>query len=281
MRQEIKFMSILCKIGIHSWNACTCNRCQKVREESHRWEGCKCTVCDKTRDAEHNWDGCKCTVCGRNRDDEHRWEGCKCTVCDKTRDTEHNWDGCKCTVCGRNRDDEHRWEGCKCTVCGRNRDDEHRWEGCKCTVCSKELHTWNDKQCTKCGKPIPPKLIAERWVDQLIETKDYHSLAAYRCTYHKHPTSSDLSYDESVRLWNLKKDRALYSLRDAGSAAVDAMLSEMKTGKAKDHDIARLLVEIGAPKAVPLLKTLHEQGTWSAYGGVRELTNFCQNSIPK
>ncbi len=76
-------MSLLCKIGIHSWtdDCNTCSKCGRVRADKHVWDGCKCTKCGKTRDEQHTWDGCKCSKCGNTRDEQHTMKGCICVVC--------------------------------------------------------------------------------------------------------------------------------------------------------------------------------------------------------
>lgn len=112
----------------------------------------------------------------------------------------------------------------------------------------------------------------ELWAQKLKDKKDYHALAAYLCSYHSHPSGS--GYSRSVDLWNAKNDCALKVLREAGAEAVDAMLSEMESGEDKEYDVAEILVEIGNPKAVPLLKKLNDRGEWSAYGGVTGLKEF-------
>ncbi len=106
---------ILCGLGFHSWEFCTCTRCGRQKDESHNWQGCKCATCGK---AHHAWRGCKCSTCGKTRDLEHDWRFCKCSTCGKTRNVEHDWRFCKCSICSATRDGFHDWKEGVCTICG-------------------------------------------------------------------------------------------------------------------------------------------------------------------
>jgi hypothetical protein len=121
--------------------------------------------------------------------------------------------------------------------------------------------------------------MANRWAEKLQNTKDYHALAAYLCAYHSH-SDDPLGYNRSVDLWNAKNRYAQNILRKAGAEAVDAMLTEMEKGEDKDYDVARILVAIGDPRAVPLLKRLDDRDTWGAYGGHSDITAFV-NKYPQ
>ncbi len=161
-------MQLLCKLGIHKWGGCICQRCGAARnrehdwancmcrrcsvEREHQWDGCICTRCGKRRDLQHQWEACICTRCGAKRDEEHQWDGCICTRCGKRRDLQHQWEACICTRCGAKRDEEHQWDGCTCTKCGRRRDVQHQWKECVCSVCGEIKHTWNGCVCSGCGK---------------------------------------------------------------------------------------------------------------------------------
>jgi uncharacterized protein (TIGR02145 family) len=47
-------MSILCKLGSHSWEGCKCSKCGKTRDENHSWEGITCVKCGKIKDIDGN-----------------------------------------------------------------------------------------------------------------------------------------------------------------------------------------------------------------------------------
>jgi len=95
-------MSFKCKIGIHSWNGCTCTECGKIRDEQHDWKGCECSKCGKTRNEQHDWKGCVCSKCAKTRDEQHDWsKNCEeCSICGITRDEQHHWKYNKCSICG-------------------------------------------------------------------------------------------------------------------------------------------------------------------------------------
>ncbi len=189
---------------------------------------------------------------------KHEWGGCTCRGCNKTRDQGHHWRHCKCERCGKVKDTGHEWNGCKCTVCGQTRGVQH---------------DWGDEGCRRCGVALPLDEIARRWADRLKRSKDYHALAAYLCTYHDH-VNDPLGHSHSVDLWNKKIRYAEAILLEAGTEAVDAMLSEMESGESKDWDVAQILVEIGDPKAVPLLKRLSDRGQWDAHVEHDKITQF-------
>jgi len=212
----------------------------------------------------HSWKDCKCGHCGKTRDAEHQWKGCKCASCGKVRDAEHHWRKCKCDVCGKVTDTEHEWSGCKCVVCGETRDRDHNWGDAGCRTCGAELST---------------EEMARRWADKLQSTKDYHALAAYLCAYHNH-VDDPLGYNRSVELWNEKNRYARNILLKAGAEAVDAMVEEMEKGKSKSYYVADILVTIGNPRAVPLLKRLNDRDQWGAEGGISGITKFL-NKYPQ
>ncbi len=161
-------MSVLCKLGIHAWKACQCERCGMTSDTRHQWHGCKCKYCGKIRDKAHDWDDCKCRRCGKSRnvvhgrdgsksqrDQDHSWDGCKCRLCGKTRDEGHEWDGCKCIACGSVRDEDHQWIGCSCKKCLKSRDQEHHWSGCTCRLCKATRHNPTFCKCEQCGTELP------------------------------------------------------------------------------------------------------------------------------
>ena len=49
--------SIRCKLGIHDWDGCTCNRCGKQRDKGH--------VLDEENIKQGSISGCKCKKCGK------------------------------------------------------------------------------------------------------------------------------------------------------------------------------------------------------------------------
>ena len=111
-------MSMLCRIGFHSWLLCTCQRCGRTRDKNHDWENfCKCRRCGQIRpwwetryEAEwHDWVGCKCRRCGSTRDSGHSKKAgsCVCVICGTKS---HEWgrslrDNCK--HCGESNPDFH------------------------------------------------------------------------------------------------------------------------------------------------------------------------------
>lgn len=64
----------LCKLGIHAWNGCRCQRCNALRSSSHHiWlNGKKCEICGRWR-----CPMCLNMVTAEPGADEH----CRCTVC--------------------------------------------------------------------------------------------------------------------------------------------------------------------------------------------------------
>ena len=214
----------------------------------------------------HSWKACKCRRCGKARDSEHQWKTCRCEHCGKARDAEHQWEG-------------HLWKGCKCTLCGKVRDHEHEWSGCKCAVCGKTRdggHNWGDAKCRTCGAEVSADEMAKRWAEKLQSTKDYHALAAYLCSYSDIPLGAGRS--RGVDLWNAKKRYSRDILLKTGAEAVDAMLAEMEKGDHKDEAVADILVKIGDPRAVPLLKRLDDRDQW--HRGRSNITEFV-NKYPQ
>lgn len=57
--------SVLCILGLHTWNGCTCTRCGNIRANHHSWDGCTCQICGKVRDTHHQRAGCRCEICGQ------------------------------------------------------------------------------------------------------------------------------------------------------------------------------------------------------------------------
>lgn len=152
-------MTLSCKIGIHSWNGCKCNKCGKTRENNHKWNGCRCTVCGKTRDEHHNWIGCTCSICNKTRDEQHDWtKDCeKCSKCGKTRENQHDWTkNCeRCSKCFKVRKEHHQLEGCVCKICGNL---VHEFDGCSCSKCGETRNynhsVYENGKCVICGANI-------------------------------------------------------------------------------------------------------------------------------
>ena len=209
----------------------------------------------------HNWGGCKCQRCGTKHDEEHNWNGCTCTICSKKRNAEHHWNGCTCDICGWIRNEGHRWERCKCVKCGRAMGtDGWNVDGHTRTL-EVDCHTWGESTCQVCGTPVPPEVRARRWAKPLKDAQNYNSLAAYMC-------AGFVNLGEDSSLWNHKRSCAEHALREAGSDALGAMLAELDKGKMKDSALARIIVEIGDPTAIPLLKRLSDGGAWDSCGGI-------------
>lgn len=78
-------MSFLCKIGLHTWNGCKCERCGKTRSSQHNWlEDCEtCSTCGKTRENQHDWlvDCEVCHICGKKSGKTHNIFNDKCKHC--------------------------------------------------------------------------------------------------------------------------------------------------------------------------------------------------------
>ncbi len=97
------------------------------------------------------------------------------------------------------------------------------------------------------------------WAQKLEEKKDYRSLAAIFYSQDYRPSRYD------------KENMARQALRKAGAEAVDAILEELAR-RGRGGDLADLLVEIGDPKAVPLLKKMLDRGAFA--GEVMTIENI-------
>ena len=93
----------------------------------------------------------------------------------------------------------------------------------------------------------------ESWAQKLSEKKDYRALAAI---------FNSQDYSEAFQKW-AKERLAREILLKAGAEAVDAILEELATDGVGSDDLAELLVEIGDPKAVPLLKKKLDRGDFA------------------
>ena len=108
----------------------------------------------------------------------------------------------------------------------------------------------------------------ESWARKLKDKKNYRALAAIH---------NSQNYSEEFQIWE-KKDLANDILRGAGSEAVNAILEELATDGVGNDDLARLLVDIGDPKAVRLLKKMLDRGSFFIGDelGRREIENFVE-----
>jgi hypothetical protein len=112
--------------------------------------------------------------------------------------------------------------------------------------------------------PTPPPDTPELWAQALKQQKDYRALAAI---------NNSQDYSKGFNKWR-KRDLANRILREAGAEAVDAILAELDTDGVGGIDLATLLVDIGDPKAVPLLKRKLDRGDFSAYGSQYRIRDF-------
>jgi len=104
----------------------------------------------------------------------------------------------------------------------------------------------------------------ESWAQRLMEKKDYRALAA---------VNNSEDYSEGFQKWE-KRDIANRILMKAGAEAVDAIMEELATDGVGSIDLAGLLVDIGDPKAVPLLKRKLDRGDFSAHGSQHRIREF-------
>lgn len=110
------------------------------------------------------------------------------------------------------------------------------------------------------------KFTVEQWAQELKERGDYRALAAI---------NNSTDYDAPLH-WE-KRDLANRILRETGSDAVDAILRELATGGIGKDDLAEVLVDIGDPKAVPLLKKMLDGGVFDAYGVKFAIEDFVKS----
>lgn len=92
----------------------------------------------------------------------------------------------------------------------------------------------------------------ESWARKLKDKKNYRALAAIH---------NSQNYSEEFQIWE-KQDLANDILREAGSEAVNAILEELATDGVGNNDLAKLLVDIGDPKAVQLLKKMLDRDSF-------------------
>jgi hypothetical protein len=110
------------------------------------------------------------------------------------------------------------------------------------------------------SEPVPePVDPAQLWAEELEARDDYRTLAAVN-------NSQDYSQEF---MKNRKRAAANRILMEAGSKAVDGILEELATDGVGSSDLAEVLVAIGDPKAVPLLKTFFDRGEFKAYGSAQ------------
>jgi len=94
----------------------------------------------------------------------------------------------------------------------------------------------------------------EHWARRLKEKKDYRALAEI---------NNSKDYDEPFH-WR-KRDIANRILVESGAEAVDHIIEELATDGVGSADLAEVLVTIGDPKAVPILRKKLDRGEFSAY----------------
>ena len=112
-----------------------------------------------------------------------------------------------------------------------------------------------ERQCEKCGKAHP----ADEWARALKNSKDYRALASY-IHFSRYGA-------EDPSLFREKEMLAKTILIEAGSLAVDVILDVLAStwGHQSYIDLAEILVRIGDPKGVPLLKKLLDKGEFDRY----------------
>jgi len=106
----------------------------------------------------------------------------------------------------------------------------------------------------------------EEWAQILKEEKDYRSLAAI---------NNSQDYRKEFQKFR-KRDIANRILREVGTDAVNSILEELATEDVGRADLANLLVDIGDPKAVPLMKKSFDRGKFNAYGSRKRIRDFVQ-----
>ena len=95
----------------------------------------------------------------------------------------------------------------------------------------------------------------EAWAQRLKEKEDYRSLAA---------VFNSQDYSKEFALFR-KQKLAKRILEDAGAEAVDSIMGELSTEGVGRADLADILVSIGDPKAVPMLKKMLDRGCFDAF----------------
>jgi hypothetical protein len=111
----------------------------------------------------------------------------------------------------------------------------------------------------------PP--ILPGWAQDLKEKRDYAALAA-------------ITYNSRDPQWSEKKGVAERILKQAGGDAVDAMLREISSQPYCNIYLADVLVDIGDPRAVPVLKKQLLAGGFKAYGSESTIARFVTKFDP-
>ena len=106
----------------------------------------------------------------------------------------------------------------------------------------------------------------ESWAQKLKEKKDYRALAA---------VFNSQDYSKAFQK-NRKKDSAAKILREAGTEAVNAIIEELDTGGVGRTDLAELLVDVGDPKAVPILKQKLDRGAFAGWSTESDIRRFVE-----
>jgi len=95
---------------------------------------------------------------------------------------------------------------------------------------------------------------AEQWAQRLKEKKDYRALAAI---------NNSQDYNDPFH-WR-KRDIANRILVENGAEALDYIIEELRTDGVGSIELAEVLVKIGDPKAVPILKKKLDRGDFNPY----------------
>jgi hypothetical protein len=242
-------MSILCYIGIHSWDGCKCKNCGKTRDENHSWKKDNCSICEK---------------CGKVYEENHLWDGCKCSQCRKTRDEQHSWDGCKCLKCGKTRNENHSWKKDDCSICE------------KCGKVNAENHSWDAHlgTCKYCGK----NEIINIMENPDPKGVDFQEIKDLLQKLNKIP--SDIVIPALIELLTngpiYARWRAAYALGEIGDRlAIDPIIEYLRSPyKYEDHvggyssgcsgrtDAIKALSKLDSYKAVPILIEMLNHLDW-------------------
>jgi hypothetical protein len=104
------------------------------------------------------------------------------------------------------------------------------------------------------------------WAEKLQARKDYRALAAIN-------NSQDYSKEFQG---HSKRDYANSILRRSGGEAVPGILEELASGGVGTSDLAEVLVRIGDPRAVPVLKRLLDRGRFDGEGSTGAIRHFVE-----
>jgi hypothetical protein len=114
--------------------------------------------------------------------------------------------------------------------------------------------------------PKSPPVLPE-WAQDLKEKSDYAALAA-------------VTYNSRDPQWSEKKGVAERILKQAGGEAVDEILREISSHSYCNIYLADVLVDIGDPRAIPVLKKELLAGGFKAYGSESTIARFVTKFDP-